>query len=316
MAANTSGPTWYDILGVDPTASPAEIKAAWRNATDKFEPGTGASQFRLFNEAADVLLDPAKRAEYDAGLNSVDAPAEAAPDPVAEPAETADTPVPEPQVETATPEPPAVEAPAVETSAVEPPAAEPAASELEAPAAEASDYPEPDAAAAPGPSVRLIVSTIVASVLAISMIVVTVALGLHLHKRVDDSNAASDASAVAERALTAVLSFNYLHMDADRNRAVQFLTPAYAKQYVKTFSLLTQGPNGTPGGAEKTQAVVTASVLTTGVVDSNSNTVRVLVFVNQSSVKGSSPAAIFQNRVVATMVRSGDSWLISDITSY
>ena len=50
-------PTWYDILGVTPEATPEEIKAAWRNATDKFEPGTGGSQFRMFNEAADVLLD-------------------------------------------------------------------------------------------------------------------------------------------------------------------------------------------------------------------------------------------------------------------
>ncbi len=304
MAANTSGPTWYDILGVEKSASPAEIKAAWRNATDKFEPGTGASQFRLFNEAADVLLDPEKRAEYDAGLEGADVPADEAPAPVAEP-ETPDTAAAEAVVETATPEPPVVEAPAVES----PPA------EFEAPAVELPAYAEPEAAAS-GPSALLIVSTVVASVLAIAMIAVTVALGLHLHKRVNDSNAAGDASAVAERALTAVLSYNYLHMDADRNRAVQFLTPAYAKQYVKTFSLLTQGPNGTPGGAVKTQAVVTASVLTSGVVDADSNTVRVLVFVNQSSVKGSAAAAIFQNRVVATMVRSGDSWLISDITSY
>ena len=66
-----SSPSWYDILGVAPDATPAEIKAAWRDATDKFEPGTGASQFRLFNEAADVLLDPQKRNAYDADRKSV-----------------------------------------------------------------------------------------------------------------------------------------------------------------------------------------------------------------------------------------------------
>ncbi len=311
MAANASGPTWYDILGVDPAASPAEIKAAWRNATDKFEPGTGASQFRLFNEAADVLLDPAKRAEYDAGVSGteapVDEPGEASAD--ADPAES----VAEPVTETSGPEPvadPTDEAPAAEDQAAEEQAADEPA--IEAPAAEDLEADGPAA----GPSARLIVATAVASVLAVAMIVVTIALGVHLHKRVNDANASSDASAVASRALTAVLSYNYLHMDADRNRAIQFLTPAYAKEYVKTFDLLTQGPNGTPGGAEKTQAVVTATVLNTGVVDADANTVRVLAFVNQSSVKGSAAAAIFQNRVVATMVRSGDSWLISDITSY
>src|SRR4051794_5980389 len=70
MATNpTPNPTWYDILGVARGASPADIKAAWRAATDKFEPGSGTSQFRLFNEAADVLLDPQRRAAYDAELD-------------------------------------------------------------------------------------------------------------------------------------------------------------------------------------------------------------------------------------------------------
>ena len=39
-----------------------------------------------------------------------------------------------------------------------------------------------------------------------------------------------------------MLSYDYQHMDADRDRAVQVLTPSYKKQYVKTFDLLTQGP--------------------------------------------------------------------------
>ncbi|MCW2755413.1 MAG: dnaJ 1 [Marmoricola sp.] len=286
MTTNSPGPTWYDILGVDPTAGPAEIKAAWRNATDKFEPGTGASQFRLFNEAADVLLDPAKRAAYDAGLG-IDEDPDA---PVPDLAETPEAAVTEPEPE---------ESPVVELA--------------ETPEAALAD-PEPGDDPAPGRNYLLPVAVLV--VLAIASVVVAAILAVKVHHRVAEANAARDASAVATRALTAVLSYNYLHMDADRNRSVLFLTPAYRKEYVKTFSLLTDGPNGTPGGAEKTKAVVTADVLSSGIVDANSNTVRVLVFVNQTSVKGSSAPAIFQNRVVATMVRSGDSWLVSDITSY
>ena len=56
MTPTSPNPTWYDVLGVSRDASPAEIKAAWRNATDKFEPGSGSGQFRMFNEAADMLL--------------------------------------------------------------------------------------------------------------------------------------------------------------------------------------------------------------------------------------------------------------------
>ena len=58
------------VLGVDRDASPEAVKQAWRSATDKFEPGTGAGQFRMFNEAADVLLDPDRRAAYDASLDA------------------------------------------------------------------------------------------------------------------------------------------------------------------------------------------------------------------------------------------------------
>src|SRR4051794_40651072 len=68
MTPTSPNPTWYDVLGVSRDASPAEIKAAWRNATDKFEPGSGSGQFRMFNDAADVLLDPERREAYDASL--------------------------------------------------------------------------------------------------------------------------------------------------------------------------------------------------------------------------------------------------------
>jgi len=280
-----ANPTWYDILGIAPEATPEEIKAAWRNATDKFEPGTGASQFRLFNEAADVLLDPQKRAAYDAehGLAATEVSLTKEPAPVD-----------------------VVEAPS--------PAAGTTAEEPELP-------PDPVVPAAEGAGlpreVRLVA---VLAVLAVASLVIAGIFGVLLQHRVntrqDDDDASSEASAVAARALTAVLSYDYRHMDADRDRSAKFLTPKYRKEYLKTFNLLTQGPNGTPGGAVKTKAVVTATVQNTAVQDAEGNKVRVLVFVNQSSVKGSGTPSIFQNRVVATMVKSGDDWLIDNVKSY
>jgi Mce-associated membrane protein len=281
MAQNSSsGPTWYDILGIKPEATPEQIKAAWRNATDKFEPGTGAAQFRLFNEAADVLMDSDKRAAYDAEIGvAPTAPFEAvAAQPAAEP--PAGTPVPD--------------APSAPTP-LEP--AEPAA----------------------GIALETKIVAVIA-VLAVASLVLAAIFGVRLQHRVntrqDDANSAAEASAVAERALTAVLSFDYRHMDADRDRSVKFLTKSYGKEFLKTFDLLVTGPNGAPGGAVKTKAVVTANVLGTAVQDATKNKVRVLVFVNQSSVKGSGSPSIFQNRVVATLVRSGDDWLIDDVKSY
>ena len=278
-AKSSPSPTWYDILGVARDATPAEIKAAWRAATDSFEPGSGTSQFRLFNEAADVLLDPERRAAYDAELGG---------------------PGPQPAVP--------VEA-APEVAPVEVPGDAPGEVPGEVPV-----EPEP-ARGRPGRVQVALLAGVLGIVIA--LVVLSVLLANGLHGKVATADARDEASSVAERALTAVLSYDYRHMEADRDRAARFLTPAYRKQYLKNFDdLLTKGPDGTPGPAVKTQAVVKADVLDTGVVDAESDRVRVIVFVNQTSTKGTAEPTIFQNRVVATMVRRGDDWLVDNIKSY
>jgi Mce-associated membrane protein len=275
----TTNPTWYDILGVDTEASPEDIKAAWRAATDKFEPGSGTTQFRLFNEAADVLLDPDRRRAYDAELAG---------------------PSGEPAAETES------------TDEIEPTG--------EVPPAPAPDE-APPAPARAGLLERLAAIPVLVlaalAVVAVAAIVLTSVLAVRVHHRVQVYDAGPDASAAAERALTSVLSYDYRHMEADRDRAAQFLTPSYRKQYLKNFNdLLTKGPDGSPGPAVKTQAVVTANVLDTGVVDAESDRVRVIVFVNQSSAKGTAQPTVFQDRVVATMVHQGDKWLVDNVKSY
>lgn len=313
----STNPTWYDLLGVAPDASAEQIKAAWRDATDKFEPGSGTSQFRLFNEAADVLLDPGKRAAYDAEL--------AAATPVAEPVANAEpapvAPAEEPGVAPeaapdAAPEGAAV--PATEPAPVSEPV-EPVAPPVE-PFAEPPTEPSAGDRVGGPIGVLAAIPTLVLALLAVvtvAAVVLAVVVGLRLHDRVVVFNAGPDASATAERALTSVLSYDYRHMEADRDRAATFLTPSYRKQYLKSFNdLLTKGPDGTPGPAEKTKAVVTADVLDTAVVDAERDRVRVLVFVNQTSVKGDGQPTPFQDRVVATMVRHGDGWLVDNIKSY
>ena len=294
MAQNSSpGPTWYDILGVSPQATPEQVKAAWRDATDKFEPGTGASQFRLFNEAADVLLHPEKRAAYDAELGLATLP-DPSVETVAEPGPPLASPPPPPPPPT--PAPPSDAEPA---TVVEP------ASGTAAPASGI-------------PTAVWVVSVI--SVLAVASLVVAAIFGIRLEHRVqtrkDDASSSAEASAVAERALNVVFSYDYRHMDADRDRSVKFLTPKYRKSFEKTFKLLTEGPDGTPGPALKTKAVIRATVLSAAVQDASPDEVRVLAFVNQTATRNGADPRIFQNRVVATMVRHGDDWLIDDVDSY
>lgn len=62
----SDSPTWYDVLGVDRTADGEEVRAAWRASIAGLEPGD--RRFPTLNRAAEVLLDPAARAAYDAQL--------------------------------------------------------------------------------------------------------------------------------------------------------------------------------------------------------------------------------------------------------
>jgi hypothetical protein len=65
-----SGPNHYDVLGVSPTASDDEIRAAYRNAARARHPDAGgsAAEMQRLNAAWQVLRDPGRRAVYDRAL--------------------------------------------------------------------------------------------------------------------------------------------------------------------------------------------------------------------------------------------------------
>ncbi|SDS58537.1 Mce-associated membrane protein [Nocardioides scoriae] len=274
-------PTWYDVLGVSREASRDEVRAAWRRATDTHEPGT--PQFRTYNDAADVLLDPERRAAYDASL------------PADEP-----EPAPEP------------------TLGSDPSAG---AATGAGPEAAAATRPADDEPAAPGGVVRALgrVSTLV---LAVLLVLVLGAFGVAAwagteiaqQQRVDDARV--EAPAAAEAAAKALLSYDYRTLPADRQRASRYLTGGFEREYLKNFQLLEKQEDGTAGAAVQTKAVVKATVTGTGVIDADSDRARVLVFVNQVSEKQGQDPQIFQNRVAMSMRDVDGRWLVSDLKSY
>ena len=276
---NTPGPTWYDVLGVSRDADADEIRAAWRAATDRFEPGSGSGQFRMFNEAAEVLLDPARRAAYDESLGAAGEPA-AAPAPVAVESEPVDAPPPAP-----TPEPKAEKVRRPRT---------------------------PDEPA----SRRALVAAAVLAVLTAVAVVLAVVFGLQVRSDAKVADAREQAPAAAERAAKALFAYDYRHLPADRDRAADYVTDSFGKEYLKNFTQLEKQKDGSPGLAVQSKTVVTANVVGSGVVDAEDGVARVLVYVNQTSTKSGGKPQIFQNRVSMTMRQDGNRWLVDDVKSY
>jgi Mce-associated membrane protein len=280
-------PTLYDILGVSPDASRDEIRKAWREAADRFEPGEGGStkQFRLFNEAAEVLLDPERRKEYDARLAVEDAPEKPA---------------------TALPGPPVPGAAGAMTGA----------------AATAVD--ERDEADRPGDGAAGVATgrRVPWPVLAVLGVLAAVAVGLAAYFVVQARNAEAyqeavdRAPAAAENAATAVLSYDYKSLDADRDAAAKFLSDRYRKQYVDTFDKLVEK------GATETKATVKAQVLASSAMvvgeKRDPDRIPVLLFVNQTTTSSatSEEPSVALNRVRFDMIRSDGGWLVDGITSY
>jgi Mce-associated membrane protein len=298
----TGNPTWYDVLGVEHDATPEQIKAAWRNATDKFEPGSGSGQFRMFNEAADVLLDPASRAAYDESLG-------------AGPGVDLGKPVVEDE-----PSHP-VGSSAGPSTHVDPKAERRRArEEKRARAAEEKGARQVTASGTDVPvhraSRRAGVLTAALAVLTVAALVVAGFFGLKVRTDSAVNDARDEAPATAEAAAKALLAYDYRDLPADRTRASRYLTASFRAKYLKNFSLLEKQKDGTPGAAVQTKTVVTSSVLGSGVMDAEDKVVRVLVYVDQTSKKPGKDPQIFQNRVAMTMKKQGSRWLVDDLKSY
>jgi curved DNA-binding protein len=64
-------PDYYKILGIDKTATPNDIKSAYRKLARKYHPDLNPNDkdakrnFQQINEANEVLSDPEKRKKYD-----------------------------------------------------------------------------------------------------------------------------------------------------------------------------------------------------------------------------------------------------------
>jgi Mce-associated membrane protein len=274
-----SSPTLYDILGVPADASSDEIKTAWRDAADRFAPGEGAAtrQFRLFNEAAEVLLDPQRRKEYDASLTSSTPPSSAE---QAEPADGGST----------------RQGPAAIADTVERPATR-------------RTNPVSAVLSVLGVTVTSVLALVIACAVGLAAYFVVEAEQAEAYQQAVDR-----APAAAENAALAVLSYDHESLEADRDAAAKFLTDDYRADYVETFDKLVSDTASQTKATVEAQ-VLASSAMSGSRQDPDS--VPVLLFVNQTTTSATSERpSVALNRVRFDMVEVDGTWLVDGITSY
>jgi Mce-associated membrane protein len=280
MNATTLTATLYDVLDVEPSASAEEVRAAWRAAVADLDPTD--RRFRVYNQAAEVLLDPARRAAYDE---------EIAAEIAARQADVDDS--------TVLSEPDDADEVAEMAESAE---AEPAAARTAVPGA-VRRLAGDGLPVVPG---WLLVT--VASVLAVCLIVVGVLLSRPTDTAVTEDTQA--AQAAAERAIVPLLSYDAHHLDRSAAAAQPYLTSSEKEQYDKLFDVIRQN-------APRTGTVVQAKYLASGVVRSGTDRVDVFVLVDQVTRNKQHPKVpvVYKNQVTVSMAKVGDQWLVDGLTT-
>lgn len=304
--------SYYDLLDVDEAATSDEIRAAWKSAVADLDPTD--RRFRAYNDAAAVLLDADKRAAYDAELaraRDQEEPAAAAEPPVA----------PEAAVDPGSGgEAPRTTAEPVEESSTEP-ATEPA---TEAPASEAPPTEPTTESPTEGVPTWALLLAAGAAVVSLALMIVVLSwpgsLGGDSPKSTADESSEAEAAGraaetAAERAIPAVLGYDYRTIDEDITNAASFETEDFAAQRADFFAEKSGDGQTLRDQIVAAKAVVTAVVPSTGLtrVSPEGDRAIVVVFIDQESRKGKEAPRILRQWATLTMLEQDGNWLIDDI---
>lgn len=119
--------------------------------------------------------------------------------------------------------------------------------------------------------------------------------------------ASDEAMSAADSATPALLSYDYRHFDASVDRASQYISGTFAKDYRRNMAALKKQ-------AVKLKAQVTAKVTATSVVSAGHDTVVLLIFVDQYRKNTNiSETKVDQDRVVLTMKHQDNGWKVAKL---
>ena len=264
---------FYDLLDVAPDATEAEIRAAWRSAIAELDPAD--RRFRVYNRAAEVLLDPQRRREYDDQVAASEAE------------ERADV-----------GESPAVGQPA------------PSGATATGPGVVATKKPRTAGAAT---SARREVPTWALAVLA-AVTAVAVATSAWLWFAVPSDASVEDsaraARSAAETAIVPILSYNALHLEEDKKAAQAYMTSDYReKSYDKMFAVIEQNAPGTKTIVRTD--VVRSGIVRSGA----DRVQVLLFLDRPTTNKKTTEPIVYHDQATVTMQRVDGEWLVDDLVT-
>ncbi|NYG58793.1 Mce-associated membrane protein [Nocardioides daedukensis] len=327
--------SWYDVLGLDRDASADEIRSAWKASIADLEPTD--RRFKVYNEAAGVLLDPSKRSAYDAQLPAEESDEALAPEDLdEEPA--GDGPGEGRDVVADETSPVVVDAPD-DADEAEAAGATDTADKVDD-AGEADDVHETDTdaddtdagdtdadnegSATPTPKAsaegdkaegdKKELSTKLLAALAVLVLLVA-AVAAVLHVTYDDPDdvekAMAEARRAAESAVPKVIAYDYKFPERSHDQAMRVLGGDLKSEYDDVWTDTVE-PN-----LAKSKASLTSQAIATGLVRSSGggDRVQVLTVVQVHAVnsEGTQDAVV---TLTATMVNHDGTWLVEELDGW
>jgi Mce-associated membrane protein len=147
--------------------------------------------------------------------------------------------------------------------------------------------------------------------LAVAVLLLGGVAGLSLAAPAGQAGQTRAATSAARTAIEQMLSYNHASIDAQAARVETLLTGAFKKEFAAAMD------SDIKPLAVKNKTVVQAKVSDIGVMEQAEGRVKVLAFVNQATVGADQKQpAIDQNRVIATLSKVGDRWLVSDVQAF
>lgn len=149
----------------------------------------------------------------------------------------------------------------------------------------------------------------VAGAVALAAVIVMFINGHRYWSVWEEERARQDAVTAADRAVSAMFSYNFTNVDTELPKAADNLSADFREDYLKLINQAIA-----PGAKEK-QLTVQATTQASGVVSADRDHAVVLLYLNQVTTSKESPQGTTTgSRVRVTLDKTDDRWLVDAVT--